>query len=211
MIFECSLCDKGVGDLGSSVPALVTSGGQIAAGVVPSVLVSTGAIAAGSALVPVIGAAIAGVTLAVGLFLNRNAEYFAQAKATTGIVNEAEVYMKQNLAAWQSSDKTKADQQQAIDNFNTLWSQVVQACSSPQYGGPGQRCVSDRQRGGQWDWFSYYLDPIAGDPNVKPDKFETATNDVVSGVTGAIANLNMGSLLPILLLGGLGIWAMQES
>ncbi len=223
MIFDCS-CEGG---LGASIPAIIAGGGQIAAAVVPSALISSGAIAAGSLAVPVIGAAIAGVTLAVSLFLNRNAAYFAEEKATTDIVNQAEVLMKQNLQAWNSSDKYYSEQQQAITNFNNIWSQVVQNCSSPNYQqgsnqtglSPGQRCISDRQRGGQWDWFSYYLDPIMGDPNVKADPSlpNTSAQNIVSNVgtdatnfISSVAGGSLGSMLPLLIAAGLGIWALKE-
>ncbi len=85
--------------------------------------------------------------------------------ATTAIVNQAEVYMKQNLATWQqlvqSGQANETSREAALQNFNTLWQQVVNACSNPQYGSAGQACVADRQQGGKWDWFKYYYDPIA--------------------------------------------------
>ncbi len=219
MIHDFSPCFpcNGIGGLGSSVVPIVSSAGNIAAGAVPGILVSSGAIAAGSLAVPVIGVAIAGVTLAVTAFLNRNSEYFAQEKATTTIVNDAEALMKNNLAAWQGSDKTIADQQQAEENFNIIWGEVVKACMSPNYGSPGQRCVSDRSRGGQWDWFSYYYDPIANDPNVKADVSQTITSDIGSGVSDVANTISdvfsgsgLGSMLPLLLAGGLAIWALKE-
>jgi hypothetical protein len=47
--------------------------------------------------------------------------------------------LQQNLAAWQSlspADKTLATQAQALQNFDAVWQQVVQACA--QYGSAGQ-------------------------------------------------------------------------
>ena len=52
--------------------------------------------------------------------------------ATTQIVNQAEVFLKQNLAAWQAlpaDQKTPATQQQALQNFDNVWAQVMQACN----------------------------------------------------------------------------------
>jgi hypothetical protein len=65
--------------------------------------------------------------------------------------------MKPNLVAFQSGQET---QQQAIDNFNQGWGIVEQNCSNPQLGDAGVRCIGDRERGGKWDWFKMYLDPI---------------------------------------------------
>lgn len=182
---------RGLGD-NSQIAAGITSGGALTAGGVSSA-VATGAItsiAGSTAIVPFIGPIIAGVTLAVGLFLNRNAQYFAQAKATTGIVDSAEPYLKQNLVAWQQSSKTMAEQAQALANFDQIWGQVVQACSSPQYGGPGAACVNDRNRGGRWDWFGYYRDPIANDSSVVATSLVDGNGagvlDTLSQVTGGI-------------------------
>ena len=88
-------------------------------------------------------------------------------------MNQAEVFLKQNLAAWQAlpaEQKTLATQQQALQNFDKVWAQVVNACSNAQYGTAGQNCIGDRQEGachyqpqpGQcWNWFIAYRDPIA--------------------------------------------------
>jgi len=95
--------------------------------------------------------------------------------AATQIVNQAEVMLQQNLVAWQSlsrAEKTPATQAQGLQNFDTVWAQVVQACAP--YGSAGQACIADRQRGachyqnnGQcWNWFIGYRDPIANDPQV---------------------------------------------
>lgn len=240
MIFDTS--HSNLGNLGSGIVPIIAGSGQIAAGVVPGILAgaaSASAAAGGSGLilglapalaVPVIGAAIAGVTLAVTMFLNRNSTYFAQAKATTGIVNDAEVLMKQNLSAWNNSDKYKSEQNQALDNFTTIWNEVIQACSSPNYGGPGKACVADRSRGGRWDWFSYYYDPILNDPHVIADPIisaggvENVVNDVgnsatsfidsvFSGSTSNSGNVGSGGLgglvIPAILI-GLGVWAFSK-
>jgi hypothetical protein len=226
----------GLGNLGASLPAIISMGGNAAAGIVPGVL-AAGAGAGGTILglaptlaVPIIGAAIAGVTLAVTLFLNRNAQYFSEEKATTDIVNQAEVLMKQNLKAWQglaTTDKTILNQQQAITNFNTIWGEVVQACSSSAYSqgkdstgqSPGTRCVTDRQRGGRWDWFSYYYDPIANDqiyvPPVAtvlsniPSDISSSVSSIFGGSTSGSGAGSISSLIPLLLL-GIGAWALSE-
>ncbi len=35
----------------------------------------------------------------------------------------------------------------ALNNFDTAWNALVQACSNPQLADPGKRCVTDRQSG----------------------------------------------------------------
>ncbi len=106
--------------------------------------------------------------------------------------------MKQNLAAWQSSSKSCAEQQACISNFNTLWNQVVNACNNPQLGDPGQACIDDRKRGGKWDWFSYYLDPIVNDSCTQSSGIESLTGGLSS------------SPLPLLLAAGLLLYAVAS-
>jgi hypothetical protein len=120
--------------------------------------------------------------------------------ATTQIVNQAEVFLKQNLAAWQSlsaSQKTVEAQQAALMNFDNVWAQVVQACGSGQYGTAGQNCIGDRQQGachyqpqpGQcWNWFVGYRDPIANDPQVQ--------QNVAANPVGSVLPASVTSLLP---------------
>lgn len=212
MVFDTS--SQGLGQ--SKVPAIVASSGAIAAGTVPAILVATHAIAASSVAVPIIGAAIAGVTLAVGMFLNRNSAYFARASATTHIVDEAETLLKNNLAAWNQSDKYQSEQRQALENFNSIWNQVVQSCSAPQFEEQGRNCVSERSRGGKWDWFSYYYDPIANDPNVKPDPITTTSgvvetvSNIGDKISSTVSDISSSSfLIPGLLLLG-GVWALSN-
>lgn len=144
----------------SATQAQITKIGASATSIAaPIALAAAGA----SAAIPFVGPAIAGITLLIGLFTKRG----AQKEATTKIVNDAEPLLKQNLEAWNSSSKTVAEQQQALANFNAVWQQVVAACSNTSYGDPGHWCIDDRNRGGKWDWFSYYYDPIANDPNVQ--------------------------------------------
>lgn len=202
----------GMADTALSVEQLT---GQVAAGVVPGVLASgaaASAAAGGSGLIiglapalaiPIIGAAIAGVTALIGIFMAKNAQYHAQETATTQIVDQAEKLLQQNLAAWNASNKTQSEQRQAMQNFADVWAQVVKACDQQAYGDPGQRCIHDRERGGQWPWPVYYLDPIANDPNVQPDP------SPVNAVLSSLGIQQGGSMIP-LLLAGLAIFAVAE-
>ena len=108
----------------------------------------------------------------------------------------------------------------ALNNFDTVWAALEQACSDPSLGKAGQNCISDRQAGscaykvksvgswqggkwvpGQggngsgsacWNWFIGYRSPIADDPNVQPDP--TPASSVASAVaSGGPAGSGGGS------------------
>lgn len=108
----------------------------------------------------------------------------------TQIVNQAAIVLQQNLAAFQS--KT-IDKQTALNNFNQVWLAVQQSCGAIS-GAAGQNCVGDRQRGGKWDWFSYYYDPIANAPDTV-----TTYNPIMQMAQTDV----MG--FPLWMVGGLGL------
>jgi hypothetical protein len=184
-IFNPSM--RNPGGLGDAATSAVNIGGSTAGTVFTTAANAgvIGGIEAGSLAVPLIGAAIAGVTALVSYFVSRNALYHQQESVTTQIVNQAEVLLKQNLSAWQSSTKNQSEQTAAENNFQTVWSQVIAACNRPNYGDPGQRCIHDREEGACHytvagatpgnppddcgNWFVWYLDPIRNDPEVVPD------------------------------------------
>ena len=59
----------------------------------------------------------------------------------------------------------------ALKTFDDMWTWLasVQGCGDPVLRDSGQRCLSERDRGGQFDWFAAYRDPIANDPAVRED------------------------------------------
>lgn len=197
--------------LGDGVPVLQPVLGTVGsvAGSIAGAAAAPGALALSSLAVPLIGAAIAGVTLAIGLFMNRLGP--KQKVYTTKIVNDAEPLLQRNVAAWQASNKTRSEQAQAIDNFNNVWAAVVAGCSPKELGQPGQNCIADRQRGSTkgYDWFALYLDPIANDSNVNGDPSIADTlasaGAELSGVFGGSNNL-----IPALLIGGLVLLAVSK-
>lgn len=167
--------------VGTGVTIATTVAGGIATGA------STAAIA-----IPVVGAAVA---LALGLYLSRRGPM--QKVQTSNIANQIESNLKANLNAWKSLDpnmKYRSVQAQALAAFDEEWNRLVAACSSSQYGEPGQRCINDRNRGSThvWpngergDWFMWYRDPIANDPQVKEDtitsSIETTVGQLIPGV-----------------------------
>lgn len=212
--YNNGLGDTNVPVLGPSVITAVGSGVPIAAaaGFIPGV-------AASSLVVPVIGAAIAGITLIIGIWVNKNKVYHAQEKATTQIVNQAEQYLQQNIAAWNNSNKTPAEQQQAASNFYQIWDEVTKACLQQQLGNspgdpggnPGTRCVEDRMPNGmtamysgqsyvgngKWDWFSYYLTPITSYVQPQPTSIPDAQgNFSVSNISNIIDTLLPNTFSP---------------
>jgi hypothetical protein len=145
--------------------------------------------------VPVIGAAVAGVTLGLQLLFNRKGP--KQKRITTEIVNELEPLLRHNLEAYLSGPRTRASQAAALKNFDDAWAWLAsaEACGNPDLGNPGKACIADRSRGGKWDWFSYYRDPIANDPEVEEDSAQW----LQTGET-ALPLLPLGLLVLALLL-----------
>jgi hypothetical protein len=115
--------------------------------------------------------------------------------------------------------RTKTQQALALANFDTIWSQLQAACGQSGTGNAGVRCISDRQRGactwrqnktpgypnepaiGEcWNWFNGYRDVIAKDSPVVADPTITTS---VSGEIASLEAASGGSLLPLLMMGGL--------
>jgi hypothetical protein len=121
----------------------------------------------GDVPVGLLGGAIgAGVQLAVAgaqLWLNSIQLSHIADTATTQIVNGLEPLLRANVAAFQAGPMTQCSQQVALASFDQAWQWLTSSagCGNGQYGSAGNACISDRQRGGKWDWFSYYRDPIA--------------------------------------------------
>lgn len=164
--------------------ALTTTGISTAGAVLAASPALLAAIGIGSAAIPFIGPIVAGLALGIG-YLLRDPNGPLKV-ATTHIVDSIEPYLKQNLqAAYDQRDQnggwlTQSEQDVLLSVFNTMWGKVVENCNNPQFKEPGQNCISDRQRGGKWDWFSYYYDPIKKIP-VKPDGVQSLTANLLSG------------------------------
>lgn len=138
-----------------------------------------------AAAVPVIGAAVAGVTLGLQMLLNRKGP--KQKVASTSIVNDLEPLLKNNVEAYMSGPHTRSSQAAALKNFDDAWAWLTsaEACGSEQLGNPGKACIADRGRGGKWDWFSYYRDPIESDPDVTDDAVADALSQFAPAATTA--------------------------
>ena len=130
---------------------------------------------------------------------------------TSSAANQAGAQMEQLVHNYIANPiRTVSMQAAALQTFDRLWSALTQACSNPQYGAAGQRCVTDRQRGACtwkaspggwnpdgtytfagpagfgdvcWNWFVGYRDPIANDPYVVPDA--VVSGPIVDGTTSS--------------------------
>jgi hypothetical protein len=136
---------------------------------------------------------------------------------STQYANQAESYLRQNLAAYQAlpSPRPLSAQTAALANFDTVWADLVQQCSNPALGDAGARCISDRQRGstayGGWSWFSGYRDPISSDA-VYDDSVAGAASNLVASAGSAVGSLGGVSLgtLALLAIAGLAVWAVAS-
>lgn len=191
-------CNNGLGDVASN-----QLGHQIASGTLATGASIAGIVGATMFGVPIVGPILGGLALLAGFLFKPDLKKIA----TTHVVDQAEILMKQNLSQWNSlspSQKTPEIQAQALDAFNQIWNAVTSNCSSPDYGSAGVNCVNDRKRGGKWDWFSYYYDPIANDPQIIINS-QSQNSSIVSGASNIISSIidNSGFSLPLLI--GLGL------
>lgn len=185
---------------------LIMSAPSIAGGILTAGGSSSIAAAWGTLAIPVIGAAVAGVTIGLMLLYSRKGP--KQKVATTKIVDQVEPLLEENLQGYLNGPRTRSAQEQAMQNFLAGWQFVVDHCDIPEMGDPGQRCVSERTRGGRWDWYALYHDPIANDPGVKEDP---TVSEKVSEVLGEGASSLLSSkspVLPVLAVGLIGLALM---
>jgi hypothetical protein len=152
-----------------------------------------------AAAVPVIGAAVAGVTLGLQLLFNRKGPQ--QKVASTKIVDELEPLLQNNVEAYLSGPRTRSSQAAALQNFDDAWAWLTgaEACGNAALGNPGKACISDRSRGGKWDWFSRYRDPISEDSEVNEDPVQNALSQIVPGMSTETSE-QLGQLLPFAMI-----------
>lgn len=172
----------GMGDAGQAIQ--VGAGAASTAISLPAVQAALGISSAAAGFATLgIGAAAMGVVM----WLRRMGP--KQKVASTKIVDEAEPILRQNRDMFLAGEKTDESKEYALAVFNQVWASVVASCSNASLGNPGKACVADRQRGGKWDWFSYYYDPIANTPtkpaaNVAIDSAAASVGGVLAPVLG---------------------------
>jgi hypothetical protein len=144
----------------------------------------TGAISA----VPIVGQILGPVTNIIRNLLGKSG---AQKTKATALVNELEPQLAKNRDTY-LSHPSPAMQQAALANFDEAWAWLAgpTGCGDPKLGAAGQRCLSERGRGGTaaWcptgggcDWFTLYRNPIADTP---PTIADGPTNTAAPGTTG---------------------------
>ena len=215
---------------GGSAPQIIQGAGAISSGAL-GIAGAIEGVAWSTVWVPIIGAVIAGVCLGLMVLFTRKGP--KQKVATTHIVDSVELGftdpasgntypgLKQQLADYQSQPiHTVSMRQQYLENFKAAWQYVVENCGAAVMGNPGQACIKDRDRGGKWDWWVYYYDPVANDATVVADCVITNTcpGDTTAGTAGTVGTAGTaGELLDstmggiptaLLLAGGLAIAAV---
>jgi hypothetical protein len=235
---EMAVSDRGLGDAAQGVQMGSSIGTPVVTGLLAAHAASTAA-ATGTAAsilgmapalaVPVIGAAIVGVTILVTVLLRSGCGQTCV--VTSQWANEAEPLLSKNVLAYfeTPAPRTRSQQNAALNNFDVVWAALQQRCSQAGLGVAGQNCIADRQAGackwrqradspllsipGQpqtgacWNWYSGYRDPIANDPNVVDDpspfaRVGTAVESIFGGPGGAPGP---GGISPLMLAVGLGL------
>lgn len=148
----------------------------------------------------------------------------------TQYANKVSELGQQNLNLYMAipTPRPKSLQLEALANFDSIWNALVSQCGNPALGTAGQRCISERQRGGKYDYFSYYRDPIANDTNVYDDTAAAASTSIeppvsatsstptlTSGISSAGSPTPIGSpiatdnTMTYLLLGGAALLVLM--
>lgn len=173
--------------------------------------------------VPVVGVAIAGITLALtAIFMRKGPK---QKELATEAVNQVSDLMTKNLNEYLAGPRTAESQTVALANFDAAWAWLISqdGCGNPALGSAGQRCISERQRGGSapWcptgtgcDYFATLRDPIAND--TRPQELATASASaglLPAGIQNIGVSLPGGGSLGLLALAGLALvaWGVSES
>jgi hypothetical protein len=147
--------------------------GFVSAGAGASAAAAGGGIAASIATAGILAAPIA-----LQMWLNRKGP--GQKRTTSMIAEEAQRLMEENLELYLAGH---IDQATAMGNFDVAWQWLFENCSQLSMGEPGQRCVNERKRGGQWDYFARFFDPIRDTPPaaaVGPDGRAIASGSLAS-------------------------------
>ncbi len=134
---------------------------------------------------------------------------------TADAANEIERLLQANLNGYMQSGRTRSEQRAALAYFDEVWQSLVEFCSQPQFQSTkaGRNCIDDRKAGackwrgddGQcWNWFIGYRDPIADDPDIRPDP--TVTQTVASDLSNIFGGIGLNTegkdMSGLLLLGG---------
>jgi hypothetical protein len=160
--------------------------------------------------VPIIGAAIAGITIGIEAILNSGCGQ--SCIVTSNWANEAEKLLADNIAKYFAipAPRPRSVQALAVNNGRAIIAYLTQECSQPGLSTAGKNCIEDRQAGackwrqtadspllkypgepqpGEcWNWVSGYIDPIASDPNAVDDA-ALALAQAEGSVAGAFSSV----------------------
>lgn len=232
----------GTGNPGQpSTTQMVQQVGSIATGATTAALSATSAasIAAGGSglilglapalAIPLIGAAIAGITIGIVAILNSGCGQTCI--VTSNWANQAADLLEQNIKAYFAlpAPRPVEAKAQALANFDNVWKYLSQQCGSPALGQAGVNCIQDRMAGackwhqtgqpefpGQpengacWNWFNSYRDPIAADPAVITEATVDPNAVLTGGTTptvGASTTVGGIDLSTVGLFAGIGLLA----
>jgi len=123
-------------------------------------------------------------------------------KQATTIANNAEAAAESLLQKWNATPvKYTSIQKAYVAAQQDVWNYISGSCSK--IGGQGgQQCIADRQRGGKFDFFIHYVDPVANETDIVPDPVEP----------GVFSSFFSGGKLPMpLILGGAGLLVLLLS
>jgi hypothetical protein len=160
------------------VPGLVSTAGTIGTAAL--------AIAGATTAIPIVGPAVAAVTLALSLLFG-GGKSGALKEASTHVVDDLEnnpkYGLRQNLAAYMAGPRTRASQAFALQNAESIMAYLrsTSGCGASSLEDAGRNCIADRERGGKLDWYAIWYDPIANDPNVIDNP---ASDAIVAAIPG---------------------------
>jgi len=161
-----------------------------------------------TAAIPIVGPAVAGVTVALALIFSRRRP--GQKRATTQIVSDIEPHLAANLNGYLEGPRTSEARAQALANFDAGWQWVAENCcpgggECGPMGPPGRWCIDDRKPGGKHDWFAYYRDPIARDAGMSLEPAPDGVHAAPDSIASAVPDLELGFGLDWRLVAGIGL------
>lgn len=162
-------------------------------GFLPAGGAAAGAAVGGGIAASIATAGILAAPIALQMYLNRKGP--GQKRSTSMIAEEAQRLMEENLELYLAGH---IDQPTAMGNFDVAWRYLFDNCSQLSMGEPGQRCVDERKRGGQWDYFARFFDPIrdtAPRTAMSSDGRAAAMGNGAGPLQFAPAGLSTGTLL----------------
>jgi hypothetical protein len=119
----------------------------------------------------------------------------------TAFVEQVEPLLVMNLEGFLSSP-SREHQAAVLKDFDEAWQELRAACGDAALGDAGRRCISERARGGRFDWFAAYRDPVAN------FSFPAAAPAVaVSPAPGGSGNT--AALVGLALIGAGVVWGWQ--